>query len=191
MTAIEKRREEISWLVSLLLHGGIILALIFGLKSCDSSSGGGGGVGGDPGVISLAGVGIDDVGNGNQPDVSTPQQELSEEAPAEESVVSETNSDAVIGSKDKPKETPRKPKDESAKPKDPKINPALQNILNQTKGGNGNSNSSGNAGRPDGSVNGSGVLNGGGEIGRWNRWWKRLRQWSGWRSRKRIRLRWE
>lgn len=166
----QKEDNTVASVVTAVYHIGLILFLIFGLRSCESvqEGGGGGGNGGNgDGLMALevAGLGNDVDGWGATAEPAAPSQEVIEpipQEPVETANVSDNASELTTGGdrtvpKDlKPKNTPTTSPVEQPRQTSNQLNNALSG-LNK---GQGNTSGSGQQGDPNGQIGGKGVLNG-------------------------------
>lgn len=152
---------------SITFHTLVILAIMFGFRSCELEGGGGGGNGGNgDGLMSLdiAGLGNDVDGWGASAAPAVPTEAPVE--PVEQTPdVSDNSSDMVTTSPDTPTNT--RPRNTTTQTQtqtqtQPQPSNALNNALNGLSSGSGNTSANGQQGNPNGQVDGRGVINGGG-----------------------------
>lgn len=164
-----KSHKTIAASGSIAVHAALAILLMLALKDCGGGSGGGN----QYMALNVAALGDSDMGSGDDPGAPAPSASAPQEPVEEEQV--ETQDDApVVAPKTettKPKETkPKETKPTETKPKETTnntVNNALDALNNKPGGGSGQTKPGGNEGRPDGSISGKGIFNGGGGSGNW------------------------
>lgn len=172
-----KRDESFAASTTVVFHALIILALVFGMRSCQAEqSGGGGGDGGsgDYMELAVAGLGNDVDGWGDAPTSpdATPATPTPTETAPETADLSQSESAVTTSGNEtpKPNQTQQQTRPTNTQTQQTQqtqqTSSQLQNALNNiNKGGSGNTSGNGQQGNPDGQVNGRGPLNGGGSPG--------------------------
>lgn len=160
---------------TICVHTTLVILLIMLARSCETGGGGGNGGLGYTGLMSLdaAGLGTYVDGVGYQEMESAPiQEEITTEPVAEEDLTAISDDNAVAESpvinNNKPSETKPKPNNtnNNTKPKEQQVSGNLNNAFGQlSQGGNGNTTGGGQQGTSDGSIDGKGVMGGGGSMG--------------------------
>jgi TonB family protein len=171
-TTVTDRRWSL--LGTLIIHSTLIFLLLMFARSCGTGGGGGNGGLGYTGLMSLdaAGLGTYVDGVGYEEMESAPiQEETTSEPVVEENVTAIADDSAPAESptisNNKPSETKPNPNNNTTtKPQEQQVSGNLNNAFGQlSKGGNGNTTGGGQQGTADGSIDGKGVLGGGGSQG--------------------------
>lgn len=171
-TLVTDRRWSL--LGTLIIHSTLIFLLIMFARSCGTGGGGGNGGLGYTGLMSLdaAGLGTYVDGVGYEEMESAPvQEETTSEPVVEENVTAIADDNAPeespVISNNKPVDSKPKPNNNNTtKPKEQQVSGNLNNAFGQlSKGGNGNTTGGGKQGTSDGTIDGKGVLGGGGSAG--------------------------
>jgi TonB family protein len=158
-------------LTGTLLFHVTIVGLLFLLK-CGNGGGGGNGGLGYTGLMSLDAAGIGTMVDGEgyvpmpEPVIEEPTPEAAEQANA---ITDDTSEEAPIISDKKQSENRKsdtQARNDKTQPQNQQqVSNNLNNAFNNIKGGNGNTTGTGQQGDPNGSINGKGVLGGGGSSG--------------------------
>jgi TonB family protein len=164
----QKEDNTVAGVVTLVYHVGLILFLVFGLRSCETEGGGGGGNGGNgDGLMALevAGLGNDIDGWGATAEPVAATEEVIEpvpQEPAETANVSDNSSELTTGGdRTAPKDNQPKNTTTVTPTEQPRqTSNQLNNALSGLNKGQGTTSGPGQQGDPNGQIGGKGVING-------------------------------